>query len=317
MSTSAQQSSPSGRDTTDRAFARIFRAVGRKLKFAAVSMDTLDEGLLDALVQAAVWRCIEFNVAANRTAKRVEEAFFLLSNLRGICEDLIYLTYLSRMEETHSKKLIKMLLKKNTLDGLSIQKQFFSTNNPFQPVLGGDSSSADEHQRELRQFWKSLGSPRRDGPSMRDMADYVGLSYTYEFIYFAASNFVHFNPLVLLRNGWKEMGGSVVFSARRMDKHYRSFSSFYGAVLFVGMAASFEQKHFETTLGAEVEHLVEIIGRVQRWPEIITFEEMNKKPPLYFLTYAIGRVAREEDESVPYGAVLREVQALKRMGSED
>ena len=274
-------------------------------------MDTMMEKSLDALVLAAVWRCIEFNIAANRTTKRDEEAFFLLSNIRGICEDLISLTYLSRMKEAHSQKLIRLLMAKSTLDGLFVQERFFRINNPFQPVLGGDSAAQARCRSELRQFWKSVGISRRDGPSMRDMASQLGLSSTYEFIYFAASNFVHFNPLVLLRNGWGEMDGPVTFSITHMHMHYRSFCRFYGAVLFVGMAASFGQKHLEANLDAEIERVVDIIGHVQRWPEIVTFEEMNRKPPLYLLTHAIGQVMREEDNTVSYGVILREVQALR------
>ena len=97
-----------------------------------------------------------------------------------------------------------------------------------------------------------------------------------------------------------------------MNNYYRNFSSFYGAVLFVGFQASFGTDHFKHALDTQINRLIELIGHVQRWPEVITFEEMNEKPPLYFLTHALGKVMREEDKTLPYGAILQEVQGLKR-----
>ena len=227
MSTSSKQSNQQRGDDIERAFLRVLRVAKRKLTFAPLSVDSLEDRMLNALIQAAVSRCIDFNMAANRVGRPAEEAFFLLSNLRGVCEDLIYLTYLCRMEQEQSKELIRILVRKNMAEGLAVQRRFFDANNPFQPVLGGDSSIVDEQKSrcraEYRRFWTSLGITRRDGPTMQDMADRVGLTSTYDFIYFAASNFVHFNPQVLLRTGWGDVGEPVVFSIRHMHSYYRSF----------------------------------------------------------------------------------------------
>ena len=111
---------------------------------------------------------------------------------------------------------------------------------------------------------------------LRDMAEDVGLISTYEFIYFSASNFVHFNPHALFRTGWGAEHGPFTFSIRNMSGYYQSFSSFYGAVLFIGFQASFGSDHFKVDLETEINRLIELIGYVQRWPEIITFEEMNQ-----------------------------------------
>jgi Family of unknown function (DUF5677) len=50
---------------------------------------------------------------------------------------------------------------------------------------------------------------RRDGPTIKDMALEVGLTFTYDYIYFVSSNFVHFNPQGLLRMGWGGMDGDL------------------------------------------------------------------------------------------------------------
>ena len=54
-------------------------------------------------------------------------------------------------------------------------------------------------------------------------------------------------------------------------------------------------------LDTQIDRLIELIGHVQRWPEVITFEEMNEKPPLYLLTHALGKVMREEDNGTTLG----------------
>ena len=295
------------------AFMKVFETTKQKLEFHQCLVDSLEDGMLGPLVQAAVSKCIDFNMIVNRLGKGAEEAFFFMSNLRGICEDLIYLTYLSRMEAEPAEKLIRVLTLKNNFEGRAIQREFFSKNNPLQPVLGGDNAAADglKSREEFRQFWKLEGINRP--PTMRDMAEQVGLISTYDFIYFAASNFVHFNPLVLLRTGWANENDRFVFSTRHMHAYYRDFSGFYGAVLFIGFHASFGAKYFKVAVDSEVDRLVKLIGHVQRWPEIVTFEEMNVQPPLYMITHALRQVVeREEWEAIPYGAILEEIQGLRR-----
>ena len=212
------------------------------------------------------------------------------------------------------------MLAQNTAKGLAAQQAFFVANNPTQPVLGAKKTASKAKQSVeatrdgLRSFWKSAGSTRRDGPAVRDMAASVGLSSTYEYIYFASSNFVHFNPQALLRMGWGPELGPFIFSIRNMDAYYRAFSWFYGAVLFIGFYASFGDSYLKVNLDREIARLLELIGHVARWPEVVTFEEMNQRPPLYFLTHALGKVMRENDgASVRYGAILQEVQALRRI----
>jgi len=317
MSTSNEKMEAKG-VPIERAFLRVFQSVKRKLDFTSAPIDELDDRVLDALIQASVAKCVEFNIVANRIDKRVGPAFVLLSSLRGICEDLIYLTYMSRLGEREADELIGLLLGQNIAKGLAAQQDFFEANNPIQPVLTGGKTMAQAKQTvaeardKLRVFWPSVGSAKRDGPTIRDMADDVGLSSTYEYIYFATSNFVHFNPQALFRMGWGPKEGPFTFSIRNMDGYYRSFSGFYGAVLFIGFHASFGAKHFNADLGTEIAQLLELIGHVHRWPEIITLEEMNQKPPLFPLIHALGRVMREHDPTIPYGSILQEVQALRQ-----
>ena len=61
-----------------------------------------------------------------------------------------------------------------------------------------------------------------------------------------------------------------------------------------------------------MDQLIELVGHVHRWPEVVTFEEMNKKTHFYLLTHAMSKVMKEEDNTIPYGAILHEVQSLAR-----
>ena len=151
---------------------KIFQLVRRKLRFTLASVEELADHTLDALIQAATSKCVEFNIAANRTGRHAETAFIFMSNLRGLCEDLIYLTYLSRMEKQSANELIKLLLAQNTSEGLTAQRKFFDANNLFQPVLGPGISAdkAEQQVKEVRNkrrnFWKSINSRKPDGPTV-------------------------------------------------------------------------------------------------------------------------------------------------------
>ena len=287
---------------TERAFMKTFLSIRRKLNFVSAPISQLEDQMLFNLIQASTSKCVEFNIEANRVKSRTKSTFNLVSNLRGICEDLIYLTFLSKMEKQSSKRLIKLLIQRNIDKALAAQNNFFEMNNPYQPVLGNNISRQEtkrlvvKSEKNFREFWKSMKCSRLGGPTYRDMAKVVGLISTYEFIYYAASNFVHFNPQSLLRTGWEDDGleGCVfTFSTRNMSGYYQSFSSFYAALLFIGYEASFGSNYFSNVLDVEIARLIQLIKEVHRWPEIITFEEMNVKPPLFLLTHAIGRLAQE------------------------
>jgi Family of unknown function (DUF5677) len=196
---------------------------------------------------------------------------------------------------------------------LETQSAFFAANNPFQPVVGGrsiDTATGESRSLAARQavraFWKQQGSTRRDGPSLKEMATDLGLQSTYDYVYFAASNFSHFNPQALLRTGWGDNKNPFQFSLRHISGYYKALTGFYGAVLFLGFHSAFSPEHFETTCDNEAAELIDL----HRWPELITFEEMNQRPPLYFLTHAVREVAKKE-HPIPYGGILHEVRGLR------
>ena len=294
--------------TVDGMFLEVFQAISEKLKFTAPAIQQLKELELDFLIQAATSKCVEFNLAANREGKDHAPSFLLVSNLRGICEDLICLTYLTRMENKRANELIWLKIRHDFLKGLLVQRRFFHANNPVQQVLVSSLTPAEEEQA-VKAAQTEL---RRDWPTVKKLTRKLRLEFTYEYIYFATSNFVHFNPWAFLRTGWGSESGPFTFSIRNMDLYYRRFSSVYGAIMFIGFHAAFGVDYFSSTIDTEIDRLVELIGSIPRWPEIITFEEMNKQPPSNPLLYAVLKRMREENQPPPYDAILKEVLSLRQ-----
>jgi hypothetical protein len=300
-----------------REFATVFRRIQRREVFSTESLEQMQTDLYQPLAKAAITKCLDFNIIANRIGRRSDETFILVSNLRGICEDLITLTYISTLGAPQVQELLRWLFRLNIMEALSAQRAFFAANNPFQPVVGSSMSqekaeqSTGEARRALREFWKEAGSQKRDGPTIRDMSAAVGLTSTYDYIYYVASNFVHFNPGNLLRSGWNRDDGPFVFSLRHRSPYYQALTSFYGCVLFIGYYSAFGSEYFKNDWEHEITHLTKLIGDIQRWPELVTFEELNLSPPLYFALHAARTVIEKSDKSIPYGAILQEVRSLR------
>jgi hypothetical protein len=295
------------------AFGAIFRRIRRREPFASPPIDQLADRMFEALVAAALAKCVEFNVAANRVRRHTDEEFVFVSALRGICEDLISLVYFSKMPVEKRKEITTLLIARTLAKGLEVQRAFFESNNPFQPVLGPPKaegtqlSSSLATRQALREFWAGQGTKQKDGPTIKDMASEVGLTFTYDYIYFASSNFVHFNPQALLRMGWGDLEQPFRFSVSHIRAYYKALASFYGAILFIGYHSAFWSSQFRVSCERDVASLLDLIEEVPRWPEVITFEEMNKKPPVYLITHALRRVVPEEGAP---GGILAEVRGL-------
>lgn len=301
--------------TLQTALNTVFKRIKEREVFETASTTDLKDKLDEAILIAAIGKCVELNVLINNRRLSKENSFLFLANLRGVAEDLIVLQFLAKMPDHHRLEYITLIQSQNLHKGLLTQVRFFEANNPFQAVAGGDASKLEELSTEdrdkLRTFWKTLGEPKRDGPSVRDMAERTGLMQTYEYIYFLSSNFVHFNPHTLMRTGWGPEEGPFRFSVHNFSGYYADLASFYGAVLFVGFFFRLGNGHFSPKCSNDVDRILKIIDAVPRWPEIVTFEEMNRKPPMLgFLARAMRKVAQDDDPNVPYGAILREIRAV-------
>ncbi len=292
--------------TLESTLLKVFESIREKLEFRAPALQHPEESVLEHLIQAATSKCLEFNLAANSDENHAP-SFLFISNLRGICEDLICLAYLTRLEQKRANKLIWLKIRHDYMRGLQAQRRFFRANNPAQHVL----ASSPEPSEEEREVKESKREVRENWPSIRKLTEKLKLEFTYDFIYFATSNFVHFNPNSLFRTGWGSESGPFSFSIRNMDPYYRRFGSLYGAILFIGFHAAFEVDYFSCSVESDIDRLIEIIGAVPRWPEIITLEEMNKPYKFNPLVYAVVKRMRERSQGPANEGILKEILSLK------
>lgn len=218
-----------------------------------------------------------------------EYAFSLTSTLRGIAEDLIFLRYLSMHKRKKREQVVFDLLYLSAIEGMENQHAFFKTFRPFQVVLFGSFSSANKQKtyNRLNSFWRECGwrklSHRLKVPPTRQLAERIDqgiLKVVYDFIYRLTSNTVHFNPLILLRSGWGSDLKEMTFSPKNMGRYYLAVSQIYGTYL---LCLYFEMfgRYLRTNRDEKtaVSKLRELLLHIDRWPEMVTFEEMNQPIP--------------------------------------
>lgn len=117
-------------------------------------------------------------------------------------------------------------------------------------------------------------------PQTRQLAERTGVVILYDYYYRLTSKLVHFNPQVLLRSGWGDNLRHPHFSFNNFDQYYKEIAQTYGILLFCLFFEFFDD---DLRAGDDVDHLVdqlrERILTQLRWPELVTWEEMNRRPP--------------------------------------
>ncbi|MEM9776162.1 MAG: DUF5677 domain-containing protein [Chloroflexota bacterium] len=253
-----------------------------------------ESNIFDLTLIAAIAKCFEFNKYI--FAKELgEDSFFSLPTLRGICEDIISLKYLfEKVDNDDREDILKSMLFLNIYDGIKRQNVFFSRHRPLQPIVKSFpnmDSEISSHKRIIKNY-KSKYQWQRNNPTTKEMATAVGLDATYEFLYAATSRTVHFTPHILIRMGWtmesipenelrENIGNYLMqYSTSNFHGYYKNFCEFYGIQMLILILSTFSE-YLKLPLDIKT-ILIEIDSTQEdftRWPEIITFEEMNLKPP--------------------------------------
>jgi hypothetical protein len=134
------------------------------------------------------------------------------------------------------------------------------------------------------------------------MAKASGLVELYDYMYSATSKWVHCSPHVLLRMGWsKEPRTEVcaekthwIFSTRQFVAYYRDFNRFYSIYLLDLIITKFsEEFHDKNAVEELLQRLRSELTGTLRWPELVTFEELNLAGPT-FLQRILFSVANNE-----------------------
>ena len=250
-------------------------------KIATVHSPT--EQLFSCLLSASFVRAFEFVDLASK--QNPENAFFLAPALRGTTEDIIYLYFLSRFNHEIRQQVLHNMIQLAAEKHLADQNPFFQRFRPFQPIISESIADTDKMKEQLLSFWQSNGWPKLKNPppSTREIAKKSGsvsLHIVYDFIYRFTSKMVHFNPQLLLRSGWGNSPKEVKVSTRHMGSYYLSVSQIYGSYLFC-LYFEFFGQFLSLNQGEEaaVRELREYLLRLPRWPEMVTFEEMNLEVP--------------------------------------
>ena len=242
--------------------------------------------MFSQLVRASFAKCYEFNRLVH-SRRRSHHSFFLIPTLRGICEDVILLGAVRKFPSGDRQLFAKLAMLFELHERMEIQKIFFRENRPQQPIVYPPDNLArrEAARTSLRQVWIDQGwALQRYGvhPSTRSLAREQGsgeLSVLYDYLFRLTSASVHFTAQGLLRTGWGA-DQKMTFSPENVEGYYLDSCRFYGCFLF---CAYFEKFGRYLRPPRDVKVLLNELRHDlmlhDRWPEMVTFEELNLPPP--------------------------------------
>lgn len=237
-----------------------------------------------ACLRASFVRSFEFAEVSFKS-RRSDVEYFLAPALRGIVEDVIFLRFLASVANSDRETIITNMLRLEIASGLERQRDFFGLFRPFQPVLGKGISDQTDLKNQVRDTFKRIGWPnlRTVTPRTIELARKCEpgvLEVVYEFIFRLTSGLVHFSPQILLKSGWGQSKSSITFSTKNMNQYYKNIAQIYGSFIFI---LYFEFFGRFLRPGPNVKELVDQLRdnllKIFRWPEMVTFEEMNQPVP--------------------------------------
>ena len=294
-------------------FQNLFHIANDKFSRESPLSKDLRDHFSDAIVTSAISKCLDFNIVSNGELDNRMLPFFLVANSRSICEDLIYVSYLRGIDHELSNKISGEILRVKFLRSILAQTNFFAENNPQQPTVGSllstneQRSKIDNADKILKESWKEAGFSST--PSIRQLSLRVGLKTTYQYIYHMSSNFVHFNPGHLLRQGWGPDDGPFLFLMKNFSDYHSDVCRFLGAVLFLGYCYSCPDQFDGDTREMAIRQITSVLQSNVRWPEIVTFEEMNDKFPNILVQAVMSMYRKEAVDPLP--DILSELKSLQ------
>lgn len=242
-------------------------------------------GIYGCALRAAVAKSFEFAAVVHRDPPP-DHGFFITSTLRGLCEDLIVLSFVEPLSPADRNEAVALLMAKNVADGIAAQSAFFKSERPWQPVLQPPTTTSTDTEAQLRDLAKTLGwKGRQPWPSVWFMAKASSLAPLYSYIYAATSKWVHFSPHILLRMGWggtpDDVGDATEwsFTTSNFSQYYAEFNQTYSLMLLLLLVRGPAADIIPSDAVSTVESLQTHLDNPLRWPEDVTFEEMNLKGP--------------------------------------
>jgi hypothetical protein len=269
-------------------------------KLRRVSLKDVDLYLLAVI--AAFVKNYEFNQYASGLDSTAH-SFYLTPTLRGMVEDIIFLKSIAHLDQPDRSKLIGHIQMSGIMEGFINQEEFFDESRPGQPVPTESNGKTIKMKADTDalQIYAKYGLVSKKGKKLRiiDLARRCHLLPLYHFLYSATSKWVHFNPQILFRMAWgpdRSCTGIYTLSTENFSGHYANFNFIYGTYLFALFFDTFKE---ELPLASEIEpridELKDLLHRFLRWPEIVTYEEMNVDPPSEIIYAMLLAVKEYED----------------------
>lgn len=263
------------------------------------------ESIYFLILKSALVKSFEFSLFVWQP-DRYKDSFFYTATLRGICEDIITLKFINNLEEDDRNCLIKNIFYLDILEKCESQVNFFSKERPFQKIYRRenienlDKEAIRERAREIvKRYNGKLNNKYATLPTVYSMAQNCNLDLLYDYIYSATSRLVHFNPSILMRMNWgseENVEYDNQISTENFAEYYLAFNRFYANYLFLLHCNIFKDElPFKEDFYKLLEELRVLLDNELRWPEIITFEEMNIEPPSPFIYSLLQRFHSNRD----------------------
>lgn len=273
---------------TEVANAQTTRALLDELRVVVddIARATIREsGIYGCALRASVAKSFEFTTLSYQDPP-LAHGFFISATLRGICEDLISFTFLEGLTDDDRNEALSLLMKINLAEGVGAQSEFFGMNRPWQPVVQPPVKKQSDVDQKLRSLSARLGwSGRQSWPTVWHMAKVTHLHALYSYLYSTTSKWVHFSPHILLRMGWgggkDDVGDHTewTFTTTNFAQYYTEFNQTYSLFLFLKLLRGPAAMLLPNTAQNIVAELESRLNEPMRWPEAVTFEELNLDSP--------------------------------------
>jgi hypothetical protein len=280
-----------------RPLPNIYRSLKPHVEEVAKS-NLVNPDFYTIVLRAALAKSFDFNSYVSNLGSS-SHSFYHTATLRGICEDLIVLKAIHGIPTADRSELITHLQRADIHESVKNQTKFFDANREKQPVLSRKDSEQlqqDANAKALAIYDKHGYAKKGRRPTIRQLAIRANLVEVYDFLYSATSKWVHFAPHILMRMGWsseKSLEAIYTFSTKNFAAYYAKFNAIYGSYLFGLFHESFgKELKINPKMDQYIAELGEWIGSLDRWPELVTFEELNLPRPNP-IVYAVMEVLAE------------------------
>ena len=265
--------------------------------FSKIPLDECVTDTFTTCAKASFIKCFEFNYKIY-TEEVKNESFYLIPFLRGICEDIITLKFLYTIEQSKRNEIVSVYSLLLQFESMHIQGEFFSNEFISEPVLITDKETIESMQNDLKILWKNLGYNKDTiFPSVKHMAVSTNMKGLYEYLYHATSRAVHFSPNHLMRTGWDNDKNDIyIFSISNFTNYYYQFLTFYSSYLFLKYVKEFKKiLLLNNDFLRIIKDMKFTFRNLLHCPEIVTYEEMNKKRPLKITSLLADKSQRFKD----------------------